>query len=165
MAFLVAIAEFCTSFDRIDDSGHTALKPLLDRYPALPLVLRGGNVLQATRYVSTGHGRGYFTDRVITCIISHIVTFNVMTFWSFSRRLSSRVIAALKADTATRQHTSAPDSSEHKGGSNDVHTQDEWMSFANLVEQANQDLAILDEMAHLFLDDIKGCRSSEVLYH
>jgi hypothetical protein len=47
MALLVTIAEFGTPFDRFDDASHTALKPLLDRYPVPTLVLRGDNVLQA----------------------------------------------------------------------------------------------------------------------
>ena len=38
------------------------------------------------------------------------------------------------------------------------------MGLANLVEQANQDLAIFNKMADLLLNNIKGCRCSDALY-
>ena len=53
VALVVAIADFCTSFDRIDDPTHTTLKPLLNGYPVLVLDLRAGNALEASRSVST----------------------------------------------------------------------------------------------------------------
>ena len=48
MTLLVAIAEFCTSFDRIDNAAHTAFKPLLNGYSVLPFIHRAGNALEAT---------------------------------------------------------------------------------------------------------------------